>query len=539
MPGETSFLAFFLIWARVQGWKVPDLHVRICLWLDTCDARVRVLMVFRGAAKSTIYAVWKAYKLWKNRAHRSIIYAADDKVAGKLTRDTLNVLRRHPLCVGMLPAKPGALSFWVNGSTDARNPSMQAVGINSNSVGSRADDADFDDVEVPKNIKTPEARLNIRQKMEEATHILVPGGQKTFVGTPHTHDSIYPEQIEGGAAVLKIPLFESVVRYESTDRATRYRFNFTPGPDGLYVLRGIFKFARLLVEGIDYRVEGQEVVFDKPPSDVLDICAHCAWPERFTRAEIEQRRKETRTLGAWDSQYQLEAKRIEGTRLDPSRIIPYAVHPEVRMMNRVPTLWIGKRQMVGAIGWWDCSLGKINSDASALVFLFTDATGRLYLHLCVGLTGEIEDQCTQVRNYAAQFHMPAVAVETNGPGGFVPALLRKALRGAPGEKAVHCAVLERYAVVNKQKRILDSWEAPLSAGFLYAHVDVLSGPLWDQLSDFNPTLTNQPDDYIDSGAGAIAETPVRIGNLVGKPTGGADEDWRVGSGTHEVEFELS
>ena len=31
---------------------VPLLHVRICQWLDSCDARVRVLMVFRGAAKT-------------------------------------------------------------------------------------------------------------------------------------------------------------------------------------------------------------------------------------------------------------------------------------------------------------------------------------------------------------------------------------------------------------------------------------------------------------------------------------------------------
>ena len=169
---DVNFLTFFLIWAKLQGWKVPLLHVRICQWLDTCDARVRVLMVFRGAAKSTIYAVWKAYRLYKNQTNRSLIYAADDKLAGKLTRDTLAVLRRHRLCAGMLPRNPGALSFWVNGATDARNPSMEAVGVNSNATGSRADDADFDDIEVPKNIKTPDARQQIRQKIEETTHIM-------------------------------------------------------------------------------------------------------------------------------------------------------------------------------------------------------------------------------------------------------------------------------------------------------------------------------------------------------------------------------
>ena len=145
---HVNFITFFVLWAKYKKWEVPLLHVRICKWLDECDDRVRVLLVFRGAAKSTIYAVWKAYRLYKNRSHLSIIWAADDKLAGKLTRDTLNVLRRHPLCAGMLPNKPGALSFWVNGTTDARNPSMEAVGVSSNATGSRAHDADFDDVDL-------------------------------------------------------------------------------------------------------------------------------------------------------------------------------------------------------------------------------------------------------------------------------------------------------------------------------------------------------------------------------------------------------
>lgn len=538
---DVNFLTFFLIWAKLQGWKVPLLHVRICQWLDTCDARVRVLMVFRGAAKSTIYAVWKAYRLYKNRTNRSLIYAADDKLAGKLTRDTLAVLRRHPLCAGMLPRNPGALSFWVNGANDARNPSMEAVGVNSNATGSRADDADFDDIEVPKNIKTPEARLNLRQKIEESTHILVPGWQKTFVGTPHTHDSIYTEQIEGGAAVLKIPLFEHVRRYTDTSQRRRYRFDFPVADDGLYVIAGIYKFSRMLVEGRDYRVEGNEVVFDTPPGDVLDICAGCAWPERFTRDEIALKRQETRTLNAWDSQYQLEAKPISEVRLDPARIVPYDCEPVVRVANGEVGMWLGSTRIVGATAYWDCSLGKIKSDASALSLLLTDARGQLYWHAAQGLTGELAEfdekdrivggQVMQVRELVLRLQIPRVVVETNGPGGFVPNILRQALKGTG------CGVGEEFSVTNKQKRILDAFEAPLSSRFLWAHISVLEGPVWDQMKDFNPELRDQPDDYLDSGAGAIAQTPIRIGKIVGKPTDHSREDWRPSAGVHEVVVE--
>jgi hypothetical protein len=243
-----SFLTFFLLWARIQGWAVPLLHVRICDWLETCAEPERVLMVFRGAAKSTIYAVFKAWKLYRNRHHRSLVWSADNDTAGMLTADTINVLRNHPLTRGMLPAKPGAKRFWVTGTRDARNASMRAVGVASNATGARADDVDFDDVEVPGNIETPEARLKLRQRISESTHIQVPGGQKTYIGTPHTHDSIYPERIAGGAAVLKIQLFEHAARFTDTAKRRRYPFPHPVGADGLYVMAGIGKGARMLVE---------------------------------------------------------------------------------------------------------------------------------------------------------------------------------------------------------------------------------------------------------------------------------------------------
>lgn len=539
-----TFLAFFLMWAKLMGWAVPQLHVRICHWLETCDDPVRLLMVFRGAAKSTIYAVYKAWRLYRDRHNRSLVWAADDKLATKLTRDTLNVLKRHPLCGGMLPSKPGAQSFWVNGARDARNASMEAVGVNGNATGSRADSIDFDDVEVPKNIKTPEARLNLRLKIEESTHIAVPGAQKTYIGTPHTHDSIYTEQMEGGAAVLKIPLFEQSSRHAATSEPrAQLTVKFDVQSDGLYVLVGIGKFSRLLEEGTDYTlitksVKGTRgdirlstVVLKVPTTAVVDMYSGCAWPERFTRAEIAQRRKDTRTLNGWDSQYQLEAKPVSETRLDPARMVPYEVKPVIRYANRQAVMMLGKVQIVGAAARWDCSLGKLDSDASAFSLVLTDAAGNLYWQFAEGLAGDLDEQCKRVLELVLEYQIPRVVVETNGPGGFVPARLRKFLAGTGA------AVVEDFSTVNKQKRILDAFEAPLSMNVLWAHTSVLDGPTWDQMKDFNPLATRQPDDYIDSGAGAIADTPVRIGQIVGKPTEHQTHPWRPSAGVHEVVFE--
>jgi hypothetical protein len=48
-------------------------------------------------------------------------------------------------------------------------------------------------------------------------------------------------------------------------------------------------------------------------------------------------------------------------------------------------------------------------------------------------------------------------------------------------------------------------------------------------------VKDQPDDYLDSGAGAIAATPVRIGKTVGNPATQQRENWRPNDGLIEVQ----
>jgi hypothetical protein len=500
-----NFLTFFIIWARLQGWTVPLLHVRICTWLETCDAPERVLMVFRGAAKSTIYAVYKAWKLYRNPQRRSLVWSADGPTAEMLTADVINVLRNHPLTAHLLGGrKPGKKRFWVNGTRDARNASMRAVGVDSNATGSRADDVDFDDIEVPGNIETPEARAKLR-----------------------------------------------------------HRFTFTPGADGLYVMLGIHQGARMLVEGRDFRIERDEVVFDRPPGAVLDIAAGCAWPERFDRKEIELRRRKTRTLNAWDSQYGLEAKPLTEVRLDPARIVPYAVEPVMRYANGSSSLWLGSQQIVGAACRWDPSSGKLKSDASALAVVFQDENGRRYLHRVTTLfrslhrvtsaRGEIAEfsedgktitggQVMAVCDLVEALNLPRVSVETNGIGGFAPAVLRAALKQ---RRLLPCGVVEIDSTTNKNKRILETFEPLLlSRGMLWAHVSVLQDPVtkkhstfWTEMRDWNPGIASQPDDHLDASSGAIAEQPERIKAKGGIPSTGQRNDWRPTGGSFEVEFE--
>lgn len=551
MARAVDFLTFFVMWARLQGWAVPLLHVRMCVWLETCQEPERVLMVFRGAAKSTIYAVYKAWRLYRDRSHRSLVWSADGPTAGMLTADVINVLRNHPLTRGMLPPRPGAKRFWVNGARDARNASMRANGVNSNATGARADAVDFDDIEVPGNIETPEARLKLRQRISESTHIAVPGAQKTYIGTPHTHDSIYPERIKGGAAVLKIALFEHSVRFTNTNKRTRYPYPHPVGPDGLYVMAGIHTGARMLREGVDYTFKAGHVIFPAPPGVVIDVCSMNSWPERFTREEVEKRRKETRTLNAWDSQYSLEAKPLGEVRLDPERLLLYDCQPVLKRANGQPVLVLGMERIVGAACRWDPSSGKLKSDVSSLSVVLQGETGRRYWHRAEALTGEIAEtdetgkvitggQVMKIVQVVRELNLPRVVVETNGVGAFAPAWLKTAFKQA----RIRCGVKEEPQAANKNRRILEAFEGPLNSGQLWAHVSVADGPAWNQMRDWNPAIADQPDDHLDSGAGAIAETPERILGIVsaevdkgGIPNTPPADDWRPNGGVHEVILE--
>jgi hypothetical protein len=279
---------------------------------------------------------------------------------------------------------------------------------------------------------------------------------------------------------------------------------------------------------------------------VIDICSTCAWPERFTRAEIEKRRKETRTLNAWDSQYLLEAKPVAEIRLDPARMIAYNVQPKITTANGGIGMWLGNARIAGASLRWDPASGKLKSDVSALALVLQDEAGRRYLHHVQRLSGEVAEfdadgkkitggQVLQITELVKKLVLPRVSVETNGIGTFAPAVLKACFK----QQRVICGVTEVVSTENKQKRILESLEPLLmSRGMLWAHVDVLKGPLWGQMKDWNPAQKNQADDYLDASAGAVSETPERISRADGWiPPSTQQHHWRPDTGVHEVEVE--
>lgn len=534
---KTGFLPFFLEWAELKRWEVPEIHLIACDWLEH-RGDVAVLRCFRGFGKSTLLACYNAWRYWHNPLYRILHQGDQDKTAFKTSRDTKNVLMRHPWTKEWAKGIKGESSFWwCPEADDERNPSMQAAGITSNITSSRCDEAQNDDVEVPRNITKPEMREKMRYRLGEQTHCLVPGGCQLYVGTPHTHDSIYDELEQAGADCLTIKMFDREHRIEEADKLV-YLLPFAPD----MVFFGIGNRTRELLPGVDFDLDGLRLTFRKAPGGLVDFYAGSAWPSRFTPVEMLKRRKKTRTINEWDSQYQLHSKPVHNVRLNPDRMIPYDVEPTFGAANGEFVMRLGKARIVSASVRWDPSGAKLKSDVSALAVFLQDDFGRLYWHRALALTGEVAEldddgkiiggQVWQICDVVEGLRLPRVTIEDNGVGAHTPNLLRGAMKA---RRIINCGVKAVTSTLNKQKKILGAFQAPLSGGYLWAHVSVIE-TVHDMMRDWIPSETDQPDDHLDAGATAILDEPVRVGGQSSKNSNGTPrEDWRPSAGVFEVE----
>ena len=477
-----GFSQFVWLWNRCQGQATPRLHLEIAEWLGRRwrdgDRRL-VMLVFRSAGKSTLVGIFCAWLLVHDPNLRILVLAAEHDLARKMVRNVKRIIERHPLTRHLMPTRAdqwAADQFTVRRPLTQRDASLLARGITANVTGSRADVVICDDVEVPNTCNTPGKREQLRERLAEISYILVPGGLQLYVGTPHSYYSIYAED----------------QREESREAR--------PFLDG---------FARLCIP-------------------ILDSDGRSRWPDRFSLEKIEEVRRQTGPA-KFESQMMLQPRSIEEVRLDPARLVRYDAALEYRESNREAVLSIGGRRMVSATAWWDPAYGSPGTgDASVVAAVFVDAEGAYWLHDIRYLshdpsrlqeTDEATQLCRQVAAFAEQMRLPAITIETNGLGRFLPALLRREL-GAAG---MACAVLERFSHASKEQRILDAFDPLLAAGALHAHASVWSTPFVEEMREWRPARRCR-DDGLDAVSGCLLAEPVRLRRFAPGPR----REWRPG-----------
>lgn len=467
------FPIFATMWNQLQGLKTPRVHYKIILWLEACweqENKRMLLMAFRSCGKSTMVGLFCAWLIFRNPDIRILVLAADTNLAKKMVRNVKRIIERHPLTAHLKPNKPDQWAseyFTVRRKTELRDPSMLARGITSNITGLRADLIICDDVEVPNTCDTAEKRKDLRVRLSEMEYVLVSGGAKLFVGTPHTYHSIYNDK----------PQIELGEQDEF-----------------------LYDYKRLRIP-------------------IYNLNQEIAWPEKYSRHDIKMMKKQTGPA-KFKSQMLLEPVNIQECRLDSKNLHIYEDNIDYSEAGHQPVLKIGDQKMISASAWWDPSFGASHSDGSVLACLFVDEEGHFYLHNLTMITkdwdGAGDDdpasiQCRKVSQILAQNYMPNVNIETNGIGKFLPAILKNELA-----KIGHrCAVQEITSRTNKDQRILEAFDVVLAARLLHVHKSVLQTPFITEMQEWHPGKSKGHDDTLDAVAGAINQEPVRIRRLIG------------------------
>lgn len=254
----------------MQGSTTPEIHLKMADWLERCwrDKKERLLlMAFRSAGKSTIVGLFAAWLIYKTPDIRILVLAADQILSEKMVRNVKRIIERHPLTKGLKPANAdqwAADRFTVKRNAELRDPTMIGKGVMSNITGSRADIAICDDVEVPNTCDTSGKRQDLRDRLSEVSYVLISGGTKLYVGTPHNYESIYND-----------------VAHKEDENGEPFLKNF-----------------------------------ERLKLPIFDENGQSAWPERYSKERIEQYVQEA-GLNKFESQMMLKPVNILDSRLNP------------------------------------------------------------------------------------------------------------------------------------------------------------------------------------------------------------------------------
>lgn len=479
-----GFREFLWIWNQCQGQGTPQVHLRIAGWLDTMwreGKTALLLMAFRACGKSTLVGLFCAWLFRQNPNLRILVLAAEQSLAVKMVRNVKRVLERHPLTAGLRPGHPDQWAsdrFVVERSLELRDPSMLARGIGANLTGSRADIVICDDVEVPNTCDTHPKREELRQRLSEIDYILVPGGTQIFVGTPHSYYTIYADDAR--------------------------------------------------------RDIGEDTPFlghcDRLVIPIQDATGKPAWPERFSAEQINMLRRR-HGPNKFESQMMLRPVSHSEGRLSPDSMARYDGALRMESRNGHPVLLLQGAELVSATCWWDPAYGGSDrNDHSVIACVFTDSSGVYWLHAIRYLTSdptseqdEARQQCHAVCNFLEQFCLPAVTVETNGIGKFLPGLLRAVL----AERGMSAAVRDHHNTRPKALRIIEAFDTVLAAGQLKAHASVWETPFPREMREWTPGAQKAgADDGLDAVAGCLLSEPVRLGTSLSRMSERRETGWR-------------
>lgn len=192
-------------WAQVQEEAKKELLAGTSL----TGAR-KILMAFRGAAKTYVVTTNSVYRLRENPEQEEVlVVSATDGFAGGISVMAYNMVTQFDwLQADLAPSKDqpaSSLAFDVRGRIATKDRSFTARGIFGQITGLRATLILGDDLETPNTSETETKRTNLRHRMGElGGAIIKPGGDILMMGTAHAEQTVYKEYADEKGYELRI-----------------------------------------------------------------------------------------------------------------------------------------------------------------------------------------------------------------------------------------------------------------------------------------------------------------------------------------------
>lgn len=210
-----NFEAFILnVWANEPEFQLADFHREAIE--KYCDFSIKFLYweAARGHFKSGLTLAFVVWCLGRDPNHRIKLICANDKEARKRLSEIAQHIEKNKMLHLVFPhLKKETATEWnksritIDRELTSKDPSIEALGVMSGSLGSRATIIIFDDIVDMRNaILQPQLREHVRKKVfGEILPLLEPEGFIRAVGTPWTLNDVNAIMKESEAWVLVGP----------------------------------------------------------------------------------------------------------------------------------------------------------------------------------------------------------------------------------------------------------------------------------------------------------------------------------------------
>ena len=434
----------YLVWDYLNLPEPTPVQYDIAYWLQHGDRR-RGVEAFRGVGKSWITCAYVVWLLLMDPQKKIEVISASKNLSDNFSTFCLQMINGMPLLAHLAPRadqRNSKIQFDVGPARDSKDPSVKSVGITGQITGTRADVIVADDIEVPNNSSTQQARDRLSELVKEFDAILKPGGDIVYLGTPQTEMSLYNELPARGYS-FRI----WTAKYPTETQVMNYGIKLAP------------KIAQEI--GEDPKLEGRSVD-----------------PLRFDDEDLAEREASYGRSGFLlqfmldtsltdQERYPLKLPELIVTNINddvaPEKVV-YGKAPDLAWDNSVPNVGFnGDRyyRPMETVGDWIPYQGSIMSiDPSGRgkdemgYCIAKLLNGYVYIPECKGLQGGYEEEILIHLAKAAKKHkVNKIIIESNFGDGMFAKLLTPIL-----QKVYPCTIEEVRHSKQKELRIIDTLE---------------------------------------------------------------------------------